>query len=176
MESPSTSTATADPRAPAGKLVVSSVYRRPSSAAAYGDSFIPSRSSSNFALFNLPNSTTSDGNSSAYTTLLKSALFGPQCVGGVNFFQPLAPEKFRRFGDGNGDGSFLQISPPNCNIFKYKTESKKFLRSRSLFDFDDQLHGVPYSPVKTPRKVPRSPFKVPSLSHLVGVTFFFSLI
>lgn len=164
MESPSTSTATADPRAEAGKLAVSSVCRRPASATAYGDRFIPSRSSSNFALFNLPNSSTSDGNSSAYTSLLKSALFGPQCVGGVDFFQPLAPEKFRRFGDGNGGGSFLQISPPNCNIFKYKTESKKCLRSSSLFDFDDQLHGVSYTPVKTPRKIPRSPFKVPSLS------------
>ncbi|KAH6817046.1 FIZZY-related 2 [Perilla frutescens var. frutescens] len=168
MENPSTCTATGDSRIPAA-TVISSSYRRPSSAGAtYGDRFIPSRSSSNFALFNLPNSTTSSSNidtDSAYTSLLKSALFGPQCSGGVDFFQSLAPEKFARgrgFGDGNGDGSYFQASPPNCNIFKYKTETRKSLRSRSrsMFGFDGQLRGVPYSPVKIRRKFPSSPYKV----------------
>ncbi|KAL3646134.1 hypothetical protein CASFOL_011314 [Castilleja foliolosa] len=60
---------------------------------------------------------------------------------------------------GNSDGSNSQISP-NCNIFKYKTETRRSLPSLSPFGYDDQLPGVTHSPVKAPRKVPRSPYKV----------------
>lgn len=165
MERTSTST-TCDPKTPAEKLFSSS-YRRPSySRTIYSDRFIPSRSSSNFSLFSLPNSTlpNSDGTNSAYTTLLKSALFGPECVGGFDGFQPLTPERFVSKGNRNGDGSFLQISPPNCNIFKYKIETMKSLHSLSPIDFDDQLPGGSYCPVKTSRKIPRSPFKVSFLN------------
>lgn len=164
METPSTSTLSSDGKTSAPKLLASS-YRRPSSSRTiYGDRFIPSRSSSNFALFNLPNSSStasSDDSHSAYTNLLKLALFGPECVGG---FQPLTPEKSSSGGKFGGrsssDGSVLQINPPNCNIFKYKTETRKSLHSLSPFGFDDQLPGVSHSPVKAPRKVPRSPYKV----------------
>ncbi|KAK6117118.1 hypothetical protein DH2020_049163 [Rehmannia glutinosa] len=166
METPSTSTSSIDPKTPASKLL-SSTYSRPSSSRTiYSDRFIPSRSSSNFALFNLPNSNSaasSDDSHSAYTNLLKSALFGPECVGGGNGFQPLTPEKSAaggRFGSRNSDGNVLQISPPNCNIFKYKTETRKSLHSLTPFGYDDQLPGVSHSPVKAPRKVPRSPYKV----------------
>lgn len=166
MDTPSTSTSSIDPKTPVSKLLSSS-YRRPSSSRTiYSDRFIPSRSSSNFALFNLPNSSanaSSDDSHSAYTNLLKSALFGPECVGAGNGFQPLTPEKSSsggRFGSRNSDGGVLQISPPNCNIFKYKTETRKSLHSLSPFGFDDPLPGVSHSPVKAPRKVPRSPYKV----------------
>lgn len=170
MDSPSTSTFSPDPKTPAPKLLGAS-YRRPSSSRTiYGDRFIPSRSSSNFALFNLPNSSSnasSDDSNSAYTNLLKSALFGPECVSG---FQPVTPEKYNsggRFGGrSSSSGSVFQTSPPNCNIFKYKTETRKSLHSLSPFGFDDQLPGVSHSPVKAPRKVPRSPYKV-------GILLFF---
>ncbi|KAL8556979.1 hypothetical protein ACS0TY_004448 [Phlomoides rotata] len=159
---------TSEPRTPAAKLFSSS-YRRPSySRTIYSDRFIPSRSSSNFALFGLPNSSppnsaSSDDTNSTYTTLLKSALFGPECAGGFNGFQPLTPEKFvsnGRLGKRDRDGSLLQISPPNCNIFKYKIETMKSLHSLSPIEFDDQLPGGSYPPVKTPRKISRSPYKI----------------
>ncbi|EYU23232.1 hypothetical protein MIMGU_mgv1a020829mg, partial [Erythranthe guttata] len=137
----------------------------PSTSASSTDPATPV-SSSNFALFNLPNSNpgaSTDDSHSAYTNLLKSALFGPECVGGGNGFQPLTPEKSSsggRFGTRNSDGSNLLISPPNCNIFKYKTETRKSLHSLSPFGYDDPLPGVSHSPVKAPRKIPRSPYKV----------------
>lgn len=170
MDTPSTSTSTSDPKTPPSKILSS--YRRPSaSRTIYSDRFIPSRSSSNFALFNLPNSnSSSEDSNSAYINLLKSALFGPECVGGVNGFHPLTPEKSisgGRFGTRNS----LLISPPNCNIFKYKTETRKSLHSLSPFGFDDQLPGVSHSPVKAPRKVPRSPYKV-GFVILEGFEFF----
>ncbi|KAL3619346.1 B-type cell cycle switch protein ccs52A [Castilleja foliolosa] len=163
MEIPSTSTSTStsseEPKTPTPKLFSS--YRRPStSRTIYGDRFIPSRSSSNFALFDLPNPSSqasSDDSNSAYINLLKSALFGPECG-----FDPLTPDKSGsggRFGSPNSDGSNSQISP-NCNIFKYKTETRRSLPSLSPFGYDDQLPGVTHSPVKAPRKVPRSPYKV----------------
>ncbi|GER30388.1 WD-repeat cell cycle regulatory protein [Striga asiatica] len=172
MESPSTSSSASagagapstEPKTPAPKLISS--YRRPYvSRTICGDRFIPSRSSSNFSLFNLPNSSSqvsSSDSHSAYTNLLKSALFGPECVAGVNGIQPLTPEKSSpggRFGGRSSDGGFPQVSP-NCNIFKYKTETRKSMPSLSPFEFDDKLPGVSHSPVKAPRKVPRSPYKV----------------
>ncbi|KAL3613446.1 hypothetical protein CASFOL_042709 [Castilleja foliolosa] len=102
METPITSTSTSseEPKTPTPKLFSS--YRRPStSRTIYGDRFIPSRSSSNFALFDLPNSNSqasSDDSNSAYINLLKSALFGPECG-----FDPLTPDK-------SGSGS--RISSP----------------------------------------------------------------
>ncbi|XP_073042959.1 LOW QUALITY PROTEIN: B-type cell cycle switch protein ccs52A [Primulina eburnea] len=169
METPSTSTSSTDPKTPmriTASDLLSSSYHRPSfSRTIYSDRFIPSRSASNFALFNLPNSNadaSSDYSNSAYTTLLKSALFGPECAGGANGLQPSTPEKSfhtGRFG-ANNDGNLWRISPPNCNIFKYKTETRKSFHSLSPFGFDDQLPGVSHRPIKVPRKVPRSPYKV----------------
>ncbi|CAO2820000.1 unnamed protein product [Amaranthus hypochondriacus] len=115
------------------------------------DRFIPSRSSSNFSLFNVSPSHSSpksnkqsDGvredSNSTYTTLLRAALFGPD----AGCFFPGTPDK----------------GPPNRNIFRFKSETKRALPSLIPFGPDDALPGVSYSPVKTPRKVPRSPYKV----------------
>ncbi|KAK1320638.1 Protein FIZZY-RELATED 2 [Acorus calamus] len=134
----------------------------------YSDRFIPSRSGSNFALFDLsPPSTSSsssspstiaDGGSggaptndgsSAYSALLRTVLFGPDC--GV--VSPSTPEK-----SPVGRGS-SPLAPPSRNIFRFKTESRRPYRSISPYDFDGALPGVVSPPPKAPRKVPRSPFK-----------------
>ncbi|KAG6407980.1 hypothetical protein SASPL_130982 [Salvia splendens] len=155
MESPSTSTFSPDPKTPSPKLL----YRRPSSSSRtiYGDRFIPSRSSSNFALFNLPNSTSNHHSTSPYNNLLKSALFGPEC------FQPSTPQKSSSSGRNSVNATDFLTSPPNCNIFKYKTETKRPLHSLTPFGLYDQLLGDPHGPSPTansPRELPRSPYKV----------------
>lgn len=132
--------------------------------ASYGDRFIPCRYSSNFDLFHLPNSQNTNPNSpsddsssnSPYKTLLKAALFGPEFANA-----PLTPEKSSRFG-GAGKSDYSQISPPNCNIFKYKTETRKRSNSLTPFWFEDDslLGGASSSPVKAPRKVQKTPYKV----------------
>ncbi|KAJ8449329.1 hypothetical protein Cgig2_002461 [Carnegiea gigantea] len=110
-----------------------------------GDRFIPSRTSSNFSLFNVtspkPGKPDED---SAYTALLRAALFGPDS----GFPFPGTPDKV--FGS----------LPLNRNIFRFKSETKRKMPSTMPFGPDDSLPGVNYSPVKTPRKVPRSPYKV----------------
>ncbi|CAK9135927.1 unnamed protein product [Ilex paraguariensis] len=134
--------------------LMSSLNYHPSpSRAIYSDRFIPSRSGSNFALFDLSPTTNSSSEESnnAYTTLLKTALFGPDSVVGP----PGTPDKAVGL-----NGKNLHLSPPTRNIFRYKTETRQSLQSLSPFGFDDQLPGVSHSPVKTPRKVPRSPYKV----------------
>ena len=149
MEPPTTSTFSPDPKTPSPKLLASS-YRRPSSSRTiYGDRFIPSRSSSNFALFNLPNSTSNHDSTSPYNNLLKSALFGPECL------QPSTPQKSSSSSRNSINATDFLTSPPNCNIFKYKTETKKPLHSLTPFGFD------PHGPTaKAPRELPRSPYKV----------------
>ncbi|XP_009802992.1 B-type cell cycle switch protein ccs52A-like [Nicotiana sylvestris] len=133
-------------------------YHPSLSRSIYSDRFIPSRSSSNFALFDLPlssrNSNSTDDSSKAYTSLLRNALFGPDS-GPV--LPPVTPEK-----NIGLNGRNLQSSRPNRNIFRYKSETRQSLHSLSPFGFDDQLlPGVSGpSPVKAPRKVPRSPYKV----------------
>ncbi|XP_050227480.1 protein FIZZY-RELATED 1-like [Mercurialis annua] len=133
------------------RLINSNHYVSPSRTI-YSDRFIPSRSSSNFALFNISsssppppstasNSPASDGSggkedsSSAYAALLRTALFGP-CT----------PDK--------------RDSPAGQNIFRFKSETRQSMHSLSPFGFDEERPGVIHSPVKTPRKVPRSPYKV----------------
>ncbi|XP_047983647.1 protein FIZZY-RELATED 2-like [Salvia hispanica] len=135
-----------DSKTPSPKLL----YRRPSSSRTiYGDRFIPSRSSSNFALFNLPNSTSNHDSTSPYNNLLKSALFGPECL------QPSTPQKSSSSSRNSINATDFLTSPPNCNIFKYKTETKKPLHSLTPFGFD------PHGPTaKAPRELPRSPYKV----------------
>lgn len=128
-------------------------YHPSPSRSIYSDRFIPSRTSSNFALFGLPlspkSSNTEDSNS-GYTSLLRTALFGPDSGNVVN---PVTPEKGVR---GNG----RNLKRPNCNIFRYKTETRQRLDSLLPYEFDDQMRGVSTSPVKVPRKVPKSPYKV----------------
>ncbi|XP_057520088.1 B-type cell cycle switch protein ccs52A-like [Amaranthus tricolor] len=118
------------------------------------DRFIPSRSSSNFSLFNVspsssfssspqsnkqPDGTREESNST-YTSLLRAALFGPD----AGCFFPGTPDK----------------GLPNRNIFRFKSETKRPLPSLMPFGPDDALPGVTYRPAKIARKVPRSPYKV----------------
>ncbi|KAJ9173510.1 hypothetical protein P3X46_016633 [Hevea brasiliensis] len=144
MPRPSLNLETQAPPDHVNRLINSSHYISPSRTI-YSDRFIPSRSSSNFNLFNIsssspPSSTnlpTSDGgkdSSSAYAALLRSALFGPH-----------TPDK---------------RDSPGRNIFRFKTETRQSMHSLSPFGFEDKRPGVSHSPVKTPRKVPRSPYKV----------------
>ncbi|XP_055809574.1 protein FIZZY-RELATED 2-like [Solanum dulcamara] len=129
-------------------------YHPSPSRSIYSDRFIPSRTSSNFALFGLPlspsSSNTEDSSTNAYTSLLRTALFGPDSGNVVN---PVTPEKNVR---GNG----RNLKRPNSNIFRYKTETRQRLDSLLPFGFDEQMPGVSTSPVKAPRKVPKSPYKV----------------
>ncbi|RZC73105.1 hypothetical protein C5167_048580 [Papaver somniferum] len=142
-------------------------YHPSPSRTIYSDRFIPSRSGSNFALFDLSPSSAASSSSGAgaeggggsgggdgagtYANLLKSVLFGPDS--GV--VSPLTPEKTSTL-----DGRSIQLSPPSRNIFRYKTETRQSMYSLSPFGFDDALPGVIPSPAKAPRKVPRSPYKV----------------
>lgn len=140
MSRPSVNPETLAPSDHVNRLINSSHYVSPSRTI-YSDRFIPSRSSSNFALFKIPSSspsTTPDGgkedSSSAYASLLRTALFGPD-----------TPDK---------------RDSPGRNIFRFKSETRQSMHSLSPFGFDEEKPGVSHSPVKTPRKVPRSPYKV----------------
>ncbi|XP_057513928.1 B-type cell cycle switch protein ccs52A-like isoform X1 [Actinidia eriantha] len=127
-------------------------YQPSPSRTIYSDRFIPSRSASNFALFALspPSISPSEGRedaSKAYTALLRAALFGPDS----GIAHPASPDKA-------AGGKNFPATPPN--IFRYKSETRQSMHSLSPFGFDEQLPGVSHSPVKVPRKVPRSPYKV----------------
>nr|DAD18721.1 TPA_asm: hypothetical protein HUJ06_020184 [Nelumbo nucifera] len=131
-------------------------YRPSPSRTIYSDRFIPSRSGSNFALFHLSPSSNSctegrEDGSGTYATLLRTVLLGPDS--GV--VSPVTHEKQAGF-----DGRHSSLSPPSKNIFRYKTETRRSLYPLYPFGFDDALPGVISSPAKTPRKVPRSPYKV----------------
>lgn len=102
----------------------------------YSDRFIPSRSGSNYALFDLAKDGKEDG-AGSYATLLRAAMFGPE-----------TPEK--------RDITGFSTSP---NIFRFKTETNRRLDSFSPFVSDDGS-GVSQSPIKALRKVSRSPYKV----------------
>ncbi|KAF8086803.1 hypothetical protein N665_0612s0023 [Sinapis alba] len=105
----------------------------------YSDRFIPSRSGSNFALFDLvsPSPSKEDG-AGSYATLLRAAMFGPE-----------TPEK----QDITGFSS-------SRNIFRFKTETNRCLNSFSPFVSDGDGPGVSHTPIKALRKVSRSPYKV----------------
>lgn len=128
--------------------MINANHHQSPSRAIYSDRFIPSRSSSNFDLFNIsqpsPNSPAAadshkDDSSGTYTALLRAALFGPE-----------TPEKKDVLGP-----------PSGRNIFRFKSETRRSLHSLSPFGFDDDVaSGVIHSPVKAPRKVPRSPYKI----------------
>ncbi|KAI4327033.1 hypothetical protein L6164_019537 [Bauhinia variegata] len=131
------------------RMINSNHYKSPSRPI-YSDRFIPSRSGSNFALFNIPPSTNSpsegrEDSSSTYATLLRAALFGPD----TRVVPPVTPDK-RSFS----------MNPPSRNIFRYKTETRLPMHSISPFVCDDVVTGATHIAAKTPRKVPRSPYKV----------------
>lgn len=115
------------------------LYKSPSRTIC-SDRFIPCRSSSKFALFELSSPPpSSDSSSAAYNNLLRTALFGPDA--------PITPDK------------------RTPNIFRYKTETRHSVHS--LSPFDDPMGMVSSSEanhapvvVKPPRKVPPSPSKV----------------
>lgn len=165
----------------------------------YSDRFIPSRTGSNFALFDLcppprPSPSTSASSphhspaaagegrgggreevSGAYSTLLRSVLFGPD-HGGIA--PPATPDRAMAgrasvlasppsgsAGDSSSSASSSSpMSPFGRNIFRFKTE----VRRVSLFpdSQDGGLSGAIASPPKAPRKVPRSPYK----ASLLGIS------
>ncbi|KAH9329521.1 hypothetical protein KI387_001629, partial [Taxus chinensis] len=131
----------------------------------YSDRFIPSRSGSNLAGFALlekasPSGGSSDGReeaSGAYSTLLRTELFGPEAAG------PLSPATPEKMGMGMRRDSKNSPMSPNRNIFKFKSGSNS--RPESPYSLspvgsDADLCGVVCSPPKAPRKIARSPFKV----------------
>ncbi|GAB4856952.1 Fizzy- protein [Ancistrocladus abbreviatus] len=132
------------------KLLNSNYYPSPSRAI-YSDRFIPSRTGSNFSLFSITSPPPVTGNSdgredsssaATYRALLRTALFGTD----------ISPVD---------KGNLVSSPSSNQNIFRYKTETRQPISS--VFPFgpdDDSVPGVSYSPVKTPRKVTRSPYKV----------------
>ncbi|XP_010455611.1 PREDICTED: protein FIZZY-RELATED 1-like [Camelina sativa] len=125
------------------RLIDSNHYHSPSKPI-YSDRFIPSRSGSNFALFDLASSSPKkkDGKedgAGSYASLLKTALFGP-----------VTPDK----------SDVVNGFSPSRNIFRFKTETQRSLDLYSPFGSDEAAPGVSPSPVKSPRKIPRSPYKV----------------
>lgn len=136
--------------------MISVGYQPSPSRTIYSDRFIPSRTGSNFALFdisplaNSPAEGREDG-SGAYATLLRTALFGPD----AGVCPPGTPDKLMRL-----DGKNPSVYPSSRNIFRYKTETRQSMHSLSPFGFEDALPGVSHGPVKAARKVPRSPYKV----------------
>ncbi|XP_044477226.1 protein FIZZY-RELATED 2-like [Mangifera indica] len=128
--------------------MINSNHKCSPSRTIYSDRFIPSRSTSNFDLFNIsqpyPNSpvpvdTHKDDNSGTYTALLRAALFGPDTPAKKDVTGP----------------------PLGRNIFRFKSETRRSMQSLSPFGLDDDVaSGVSQSPVKAPRKVPRSPYKI----------------
>ena len=145
----------------------------PSSRVIYSDRFIPSRKGSNFALFDLcppppkPALSSSaisgegrsggrEDSSGAYSSLLRSVLFG----------SPDTPERVMS-GRGSllgsptsGDSSSINSSPSPLgrNIFRFKSE----VRRVNLFPDvqDGGLSSAIVTPPKALRKVSRSPYKV----------------
>lgn len=155
---PSPSNMSLTPSRHVDRMINSNHYQSPSRTI-YSDRFIPSRSGSNFALFDIspPANSPADGredHSSVYASLLRTALFGPDS--GVT--APATPGKQN-----------LLVNPPNRNIFRYKTETRKSMHSLSPFGFDDVVPGINHSPVKAPRKVPRSPYKVKFVVWVIEV-------
>ncbi|KAF7810229.1 protein FIZZY-RELATED 2-like [Senna tora] len=138
------------------RLINTNHYKSPSRTI-YSDRFIPSRSGSNFALFgistppttNCPPADAREDSSRAYTALLRTALFGPD----AGVVSPVTPEK-------RSLSMTMTTPPPSRNIFRYKTETRQSMHSLEPFMLDDVVPGTNHTPVKTPRKVPRSPYKV----------------
>ncbi|KAM7525670.1 hypothetical protein LguiA_015572 [Lonicera macranthoides] len=146
MSKPALSLQPTTPSRPFDPMIGLSYHPSPSRSI-YSDRFIPTRTGSNFALFDIspPPSDGREDSSGAYATLLRTALFGLD----PGSTPPGTPDKLN-----------LPISPPSRNIFRYKTETRQSMHSLMPFGSDDQLPGFSHSPVKAPRKVSRSPYKV----------------
>ncbi|KAK3148531.1 hypothetical protein QOZ80_3BG0296230 [Eleusine coracana subsp. coracana] len=143
----------------------------PASRTTYSDRFIPSRTGSNLALFDLAPSpsphdtagpsgaTASSGSASAtspYCMLLRAALFGPD-----------TPDRVGSSAAACSSSSSAAASPIGTpapgNIFRFKAEVPRNAK-RALFsggDEEDALYpGVFSSRGAGPRKIARSPYKV----------------
>uniref|UniRef100_A0A0D9VNV7 CDC20/Fizzy WD40 domain-containing protein n=1 Tax=Leersia perrieri TaxID=77586 RepID=A0A0D9VNV7_9ORYZ len=174
--------------APSSRLASAPPHPSPSSAApspasrtVYSDRFIPSRSGSNLALFDLapspppppppsPSSshevspsagstatTPAAASSSPYCALLRAALFGG----------PATPDRVASSASACSSSSSAGASPVGSpatgNIFRFKAEVPRNAK-RALFS-DEGDDGVLFPGVFTtrgtgPRKIPRSPYKV----------------
>ncbi|CAH8357461.1 unnamed protein product [Eruca vesicaria subsp. sativa] len=122
------------------RLIHSTHYHSPSKPI-YSDRFIPSRSGSNFALFGLEPSPKKDGKEDgpgSYAGMLRTALFGPE-----------TPEKT----------DVVTGFSPSKNIFRYKTETQRPVNSFAPFGCDEGP-SVSRSPVKSPRNILKSAYKV----------------
>ncbi|KAF5478362.1 hypothetical protein F2P56_004927 [Juglans regia] len=132
--------------------LINANYQPSPSRTIYSDRFIPTRTGSNFGLFHLPaprqpssSEGRKDSSTSVYSTLLRTVLLGPES--GV--VSPVTPEKRSDW-----------TNSPSRNIFRYKTDTSQPLQSLFPFGSDDAMPGVNHSPVKSPRKIPQSPYKV----------------
>lgn len=143
----------------------------------YSDRFIPSRTGSNFALFNLARSPTrtassvsSDGVSGnggfgtgtgTYSAALRSVIFGvddDEYVGGNVATTPVTPGR----GDPIVSTSGRRVgSGVNRNIFRYMTDVGGGERVGGFGPFEDSpLPGVVTPSPMVSRKVSRTPYKV----------------
>ncbi|GMI65447.1 cell cycle switch protein 52 A1, FIZZY-related 2 [Hibiscus trionum] len=117
--------------------MINSDYNSCPSRAIYYDRFIPSRTGSNFALFDISNSPASvEDGPGTYNSLLREALLGSD----------------------KKDSSGL---PAGQNILRYKTETKRPLHSLQPFGFDDELvNRISHNPGKAPMKILGSPYQI----------------
>ncbi|KAJ6798278.1 protein FIZZY-RELATED 2-like [Iris pallida] len=183
IENPSSSKPNAPSSNPRPSFLFETPPRHPSSNSRnskviYSDRFIPSRIGSNFSLFDLPNPTntttpsfsssssnsntsgthaeaTKEENSTTYSALLRTVLFGSDHA----VLPPATPDRSRPGAAASPSSSASFTPSPNRNIFRYKAEIPRWPPS-SAAGFEDMLPGVVHSQPKAPRKVPRSPYKV----------------
>uniref|UniRef100_A0ACD5TTA2 Uncharacterized protein n=1 Tax=Avena sativa TaxID=4498 RepID=A0ACD5TTA2_AVESA len=138
---PSSSSSTSAPTTPASRTI-------------YSDRFIPSRTGSNLALFDLPAPSPAAGSAaSPYCTLLRAALFGPD-----------TPDRLASSAAAcSSSSSSAGASPASGNIFRFKAEVPRNAK-RALFsggDDEDLLFpGLFSAKGAGPRKITRSPYKV----------------
>lgn len=143
----------------------------------YSDRFIPSRSGSNlkgFALLDKSSPSPSaagksgdgreDGSAEAYSSLLRTELFGPN----AGTLSPATPEKAAGYGCRDSKNSPMS---PNRNIFRFKAGGGSNSRPESPYALspvgtDGDLCGAVCSPPKVPRKIAKSPYKVTKLCDL----------
>ncbi|XP_044367780.1 protein FIZZY-RELATED 2, partial [Triticum aestivum] len=126
--------------------------------AIYSDRFIPSRTGSNLALFDLAPAPSSSASGSAappspYCVLLRAALFGPD-----------TPDRLASSAGASSSSAASPVgSPAGGNIFRFKAEVPRNAK-RALFvggDDQDLLFPGIFTPKGSgPRKIPRSPYKV----------------
>ncbi|CAD6209313.1 unnamed protein product [Miscanthus lutarioriparius] len=142
----------------------------PASRTIYSDRFIPSRTGSNLALFDLAPSPSaasshegcpaaSSGSAPAaspYCALLRAALFGPDTPDRV-------ASSATACSSSSSPGPSPVGTPATGNIFRFKTEVRRSAK-RALFSGEEEedalFPGIFTTRGAGPRKVPRSPYKV----------------